>query len=73
MGKKGVIDRFEGDWAVIELEDGAIIDIPISNLPSNVSEGSLVLIEGNKATLLAEDTRARRRYIDELMEELFED
>lgn len=73
MGKKGVIDRFEGDWAVIELEDGAIIDIPISNLPSNVSEGSLVLIEDNKATLLAEDTRARRRYIDELMEELFED
>lgn len=73
MGKKGVIDRFEGDWAVIELEDGAIIDIPISNLPSNVSEGSLVLIKGNKATLLAEDTRARRRYIDELMEELFED
>lgn len=73
MGKKGVIDRFEGDWAVIELEDGAIIDIPISNLPSNVSEGSMVLIEDNKATLLAEDTRARRRYIDELMEELFED
>ena len=73
MGKKGIIDRFEEDWAVIELEDGGFIDIPISNLPPNASEGSVVSIENDRATLLAEETQARRRHIDKLMEDLFED
>lgn len=73
MGKKGIIDRFEEDWAVIELEDGGFMDIHMSNLPSNASEGSVVFIENNKATLLPEETQARKRHIGKLMENLFGD
>jgi Protein of unknown function (DUF3006). len=72
-GKKGVIDRFEEDWAVVELEDGGFMDISISSLPPNAAEGSVVLIENHKVILLPEETRARKRHIDKLMEDLFED
>lgn len=73
MGKKGIIDRFEEDWAVVELDDGSFLDVPISSLPPNASEGSVVLIENNKVTLLSEETQARRRQIDKLIRDLFED
>lgn len=73
MGKKGIIDRFEGDWAVVELEDGSFVDIAISNLAPDASEGDVVLIEGDRTILLHEETQARKRHIDKLIEDLFED
>ena len=33
MKKKGVIDRFEGEWAIVEMDDGQFIDIPMETLP----------------------------------------
>jgi len=73
MAQKGIIDRFEEDWAVVELDNGSFVDIPMSNLPPNASEGSVVLIEDNRVTLLSEETQARRRQIDKLIKDLFED
>lgn len=37
-----VIDRFEGTYAVCECENKNMIDIPISELPAEVKEGSKV-------------------------------
>jgi hypothetical protein len=39
---KVVIDRFEGEIAVIELENGDMVDIPKKILPNNAKEGSIV-------------------------------
>lgn len=41
---KMIIDRFEGDLAIIELENGEFIDLPKKILPNNANEGSVVNI-----------------------------
>ena len=64
-----IIDRFEGDWAVIEFE-GITFNLPRVLLPSTAKEGDVVKISltvDNKATA------ERRKKIEKLMDELFED
>lgn len=39
-----IVDRFEGNIAVVELEDGNIIDCPKALLPPNAKEGSIINI-----------------------------
>ena len=41
---KIIVDRFEGNIAVVELEDGNIIDCPKALLPPNAKEGSIINI-----------------------------
>lgn len=41
---KIIIDRFEGNVAVVELLNGTTIDCPIALLPDNACEGSIVNI-----------------------------
>lgn len=40
-----VIDRFEGDFAVIELEGGTVIDVPRWLLPAGASEGDVIIVQ----------------------------
>jgi RNase P/RNase MRP subunit p29 len=69
--KRGVIDRFEGNIAVIETE-GTTIDVPKTSLPINAKTGDSVIIDGDKICVDVEDTKKRKAEIDDLMEELFE-
>lgn len=41
---KVIIDRFEGEIAVIELENGEMVDIPKKILPDKAKEGSIINI-----------------------------
>lgn len=41
---KYIIDRFEDEYAVIELSDGKTVNVPKSILPENVCEGSIINI-----------------------------
>ena len=43
MYRKGTIDRFEGDWAVVELEDREFVDISIDLLPPMPRRAALFL------------------------------
>ncbi|MDH7577337.1 MAG: DUF3006 domain-containing protein [Bacillota bacterium] len=64
-----IIDRFEGDWAVIEFGDKTF-DIPRSLLPKEAREGDVIQISisiGNHATKDREE--AVRKLTDELFEE----
>ncbi|GAW92763.1 DUF3006 domain-containing protein [Calderihabitans maritimus] len=63
-----VIDRFEGDMAVIEY-NGKTFDLPRSLLPEEAKEGDVLKmsIEIDK-----EETEKRRKKIEKLMDELFE-
>ena len=48
---KLIIDRFEGDFAVIELPNGQMIDCPKAILPNDAKEGSVLeIIVDEKAT-----------------------
>ena len=58
---KVVIDRFEGGIAVIELENGDMVDIPKKILPNNAKEGSIVNITcDEKESLLSRDAAKKK-------------
>ncbi|WMJ80108.1 DUF3006 domain-containing protein [Clostridium sp. MB40-C1] len=67
----GVIDRFEGDFAVIELDDGKMINVKRNILPKEMKEG-YVLNMDEQITFDYEETQRRKAEIEKMMEDLFE-
>ena len=68
--KRGIIDRFEGELAVIEVNN-ITMDVPKSKLPST-AKGDVLIIEGDTYTIDKDETDKRRREIQDLMNKLFE-
>ncbi|WAM31626.1 DUF3006 domain-containing protein [Caldicellulosiruptor naganoensis] len=64
---KAVIDRFEGDFAVLELENGKIVNVPADIVPQGAKEGDVLLIEIDK-----KETEERQKRIKDLFERLKE-
>ena len=61
-----IVDRIEGDYAVLEIEKGKMCNLPIELVP-NVKEGDAVTIIINK-----DKTEERKKTIEELMNSVFE-
>jgi len=60
-----IIDRFEGDFAVVETSDG-LINVPVADLPDGAKEGdALVFLLDESAT------SGRKEKIDKMMDSLF--
>lgn len=70
--RKGIIDRFEGEFAVVEI-DGQTEDILKSKLPEQAKSGDTLVFSENKITLDKNDTEIRKKEIKGLMDDLFED
>ena len=66
-----MIDRFEGDIAVIEI-DGVTRDFPKACLPRNVKAGDSVIIDNGEIRLNPADSAKRKAEIQDLMDDLFE-
>jgi hypothetical protein len=66
---KGIIDRFEGDIAVVEI-NGKTQDFPKSIFPKETEAGDVVIIE---VKVDKKATEKLRREIEELMNEVWED
>ena len=64
---KVIIDRFEGEYAIAEIELGKYTNIPKILLP-NAKEGDIIKIE-----IEQKETEERKKYIQELMNNVFED
>ena len=60
-----IIDRFEGDFAVIETENG-FINIPRKDVPSNANEGDVLELSFKR-----NETEKRKEHIDGMMNSLF--
>jgi ribosomal protein L21E len=69
---KGIIDRFEGDIVVIEI-DGKTKDFPKSIFPNEAEVGDVVNIDGDKVTVDKKATEKLRKEIEDLMNEVWED
>lgn len=69
----GIIDRFEGEIAVVEMEGTEMKDFPKSALPRDAKIGDVLFINGDEITISNEKTKRLRKEIDDLMDELFED
>ena len=61
-----IVDRIEGDYAVVEIEKGKMCNLPLELVP-NVKEGDVVTITINKGK-----TEERKNTIEELMNSVFE-
>lgn len=67
----GVIDRFEGEFAVIETDDKKIMNIKRKLLPEKAREGDVVDLESMAVD--EEETLRRKEYIRILREKIFQD
>ena len=70
---QGIIDRFEGEIAVVEIEGTEMKDFPKSALPRDAKIGDVLIINGDEITISNENTKRLRKEINDLMDELFED
>ncbi len=63
---KVIVDRFEGNYAVVEIAIGKCVNIPRVLVP-DAKEGDIIKIEIEK-----EETEERKKYIKDLMNNVFE-
>ena len=63
---KVIVDRFEGDYAVVEIAIGKCVNIPRVLVP-DAKEGYIIKIEIEK-----NETEKRKKYIKDLMNNVFE-
>lgn len=68
-----VIDRFEGDFAVVEMDDRSMIDIERVKIPRNAKEGDVLIIDDEKISVDHEETARRKAEIEKLMEGIWEE
>ncbi|MFE4036354.1 MULTISPECIES: DUF3006 domain-containing protein [unclassified Priestia] len=69
---KGIIDRFEEGFAVVEIE-GKTKDYPKDIFPKNTQVGDVVYITGNQVKIDRQETQKRAKEIESLMNEIWED
>lgn len=65
---KYTIDRFEGDFAVIELEDGRFANVPMVAIPVEAKEGDIIQV-----SIDSDETESRKLFIEQKMSKLFID
>lgn len=68
-----IIDRFEANYAVVELPDRSFKNIPRHILPPSAKEGDVLEEKDGQYRLLPEATRARTDNIRTLMADVWED
>ena len=71
--KKFIVDRFEGNKAVLECENGETAVFERKALPKNIKEGDVLRFENGSCYLNAEETADRKKRINKLMQSLFGD
>lgn len=65
---KVIIDRFEGNYAVVELEDRNTVNMPKKLVPPEAKEGDVIEIRIDH-----QETELRRKYIQQLMKDIWEE
>lgn len=69
---RAIIDRFEGQFAVMEFQDG-YKNIPRQMLPPEAREGDILVLQDEHWIIAPEATRKRKEKIERLAKELWED
>lgn len=72
MNKKGIVDRFEGDFVIIEIH-GHTKDIHKNDVSDHVKAGDVVVLIDGKWETDESQTRLREKQIKNLMDDVWED
>lgn len=67
-----IIDRFEGEYAVLETGNGVMKKIKRQELPGTAREGDVLVYRDNKWIIDMEAAAERKQQIDALAAELWE-
>lgn len=68
---KAIIDRFEGDFAVLELEDKNILNINKNKIPKEAKEGDVLRIENDYIVLDNEEREKLKKEIEEITKDVW--
>lgn len=66
-----IIDRFEGEFAVCEKDNGEMINIKTTKLPLDVKALDVITINGDKYKINIEETKRRKKEIKEGTKEIW--
>ena len=66
----GIIDRFEGNFVVVELQDKRIMNIEKNKIPIEAVVGDVLNIDKD-VTINLQETERRKRYIEELTRDIW--
>lgn len=69
---RGIIDRFEGAYAICEMENGEFRNILIEKFVGEAHEGDTFVIEGDNISVSKVETKNRKDRVDKLFDELWE-
>ncbi len=68
---KVIVDRIEENFAVCEMEEGTMLNIIIDILPQNITDGTVLNIDGEVITIDEEETEKLKKAAQKLLEDLF--
>ena len=71
MNEKYIIDRIEGKYAILEKENGDILEIFIENIEGNFNEGDILVKEGQSFKVNEEFTKLRKEKINNIMKDIW--
>ncbi|WCK57209.1 DUF3006 domain-containing protein (plasmid) [Aneurinibacillus sp. Ricciae_BoGa-3] len=67
-----IVDRFEEDLVVCEKEDKSTFNLKREQVPKEVEEGDVLIIEGDKVVIDREETQKRKKQMEELTKDMWE-
>jgi hypothetical protein len=67
---KGIIDRFEGIYGIIEMDDGKMKRVERDKLPSEATEGDIIQWIEGKILICKKETAERKKQMDRKLDEL---
>ncbi len=73
MDKLYIVDRFEGDYIILETPDGNMINVEKDNVIGKVSEGDCLIYKNNYFLLDEEKTNIRNQEIADKMKGMWSD
>ena len=68
-----IIDRFEGNFAVCEKEDGGMLDVNKNKVPTTAKDGDVLEFVNGKYFINQEETEILRKRIEEKVNKLFDE
>ena len=70
---RGIIDRIESKIAIIELEDGTMLEVNVINIKGMCKEGKVIELQHECENLLINEyeTIERRKFMDILIKDLW--
>ncbi len=71
MNSNFIIDRIEGDFAVVEAEDEKMVNILKDNIVGNFKEGDVLEREGDFFKVNSELTKKRKEEIERMTKDMW--